>query len=563
MALAGDVRFLTVPTRWDLNLRANLRLWPDVSPNIVALASLAGEPYDEEKFVEAFPEGVNDPRAVRQTLEMLAQCGMAYREDTPEDRFRLSRLGSNLLSFLGVPQGPEFANEENLRLAARPLIRSLARIIECRAIWMLMLGCDNQLSNEELNRAIKRIESLDDIPAVAADVMQARLEDDVERIGPRVYDADKYGGPHESDQRKAMNPQFLLAGGGGIFISVVQTEMMRRIAPWAVPFLEHMVVAEPPSEHAALDAVAVVRRSDAAGLPPDFRDSDFGPATEARMDQVVEVCENHGDSNVILLAGVPATGKTLISLVGAQRLAEHPNFVRQIQFHPGYSYEDFFEGLEPLPTGGFAVRDGAFLDWNHQALRDPENTYVLLIEEFSRANVPAVLGELLTYVEYRDRPFDVPISQRQITIADNLVILGTMNPRDRSALEIDDAIIRRLRIVDCPPDVEQLKEMLDLSLEEIASEPSGRDKLINEVGDVFEVCRNRYPDTYELQMPFGHGIFAGVRNAGDLEDLWTQKIRHMLRRPLALPHPFTETIEEAYRWRPSLKATGESSTPTS
>src|SRR6185436_12302947 len=99
-----------------------------------------------------------------------------------------------------------------------------------------------------------------------------------------------------------------------------------------------------------------------------------------------------------------------------------------------------------------------------QAQRDVGNRYCLLVEEFSRANVTAVIGELMTYIEYRDRVFYTPLSERPVRVAPNLTILATMNPRDRSALEIDDALIRRLRIINCPPDTGQLREMLASSL---------------------------------------------------------------------------------------------------
>jgi hypothetical protein len=57
---------------------------------------------------------------------------------------------------------------------------------------------------------------------------------------------------------------------------------------------------------------------------------------------------------------------------------------------------------------------------------------------------------------------------------------------------------------------------------------------------------------YKYLMPFGHGIFAGVKNEQpDLHDLWVERIEHMLRRPLLEPHPLFETIRDAYPWRDS------------
>ena len=86
-----------------------------------------------------------------------------------------------------------------------------------------------------------------------------------------------------------------------------------------------------------------------------------------------------------------------------------------------------------------------------------------------------------------------------------------MNPRDRSALEIDDALIRRLRIIDCPPDNEQLREMLAVTLP--AGDPDG---VLPALEALFDGCRAAHPDTFETEMPFGHGMFAGMRDTDDL-----------------------------------------------
>lgn len=273
----------------------------------------------------------------------------------------------------------------------------------------------------------------------------------------------------------------------------------------------------------------------------------FGPVTEARIKNLVDVCARHGRDSIIVLSGVPGTGKSLLALAAAQRFARHPLFVQEIQFHQAYGYENFLEGLGPTLTGGFVVEDGVFSSWNAKAWRDVANEYVLLIEELTRANVTAVLGELMTYVEHRTRSFEAPISRRRIQVAPNLTILATMNPRDRSALEIDEALIRRLRIVDCPPDTQQLQEMLESSLTGGGTGP-GEPAIIHGLVRLFEGTEHRHSADFREMMPFGHGMFAGVRDEQDLRDLWHQRIKHLLRRPLVQPHPFYETIKELYPW---------------
>jgi MoxR-like ATPase len=277
----------------------------------------------------------------------------------------------------------------------------------------------------------------------------------------------------------------------------------------------------------------------------------LGPETSKTVDEMVAACQSFGDRDIILLSGVAGTGKTFLGLVAAVRFAGHPLLVKQIQFHQSYAYEDFMEGLRPTAAGGFAPRAGILMEWNETALQDPDNRYVLLIEEFTRANITAVLGELMTYIEHRDRLFETPLTRRRVRIAKNLTILATMNPQDRSALEVDDALIRRLRIIDCPPSVAHLEEMLKSSLPSGGANESGK-KIITDLKNLFEQLQKQYPDTFAELMPFGHGVFAGIKSEDDLRSLWRQRLRFLLRRnPQVPPHPWAHQIEQLYPWRNS------------
>jgi 5-methylcytosine-specific restriction protein B len=274
----------------------------------------------------------------------------------------------------------------------------------------------------------------------------------------------------------------------------------------------------------------------------------YGAVTEAKISEVLEACRSYGSNSIVALAGVPGTGKSYIASIAAQRLAGEPLLVREIQFHPSFSYEEFIEGYRAQRGGGFAVEKGVFLDLNDVAAADPGRTYVVLIEEFTRANLPSVLGELLTYVEYRDRPFFTIYTRRPVKVAPNLMILATYNPRDRSALELDEAIIRRLRIIRFEASEEQLEEMLRRSL----GIPDGQATpgWLGRLKELFKACRATYGRDFEALMPFGHGMFASVKTERpDLHLLWTQRIEPMIRRPLLQPHPFADTVEQNYPWR--------------
>jgi 5-methylcytosine-specific restriction protein B len=281
------------------------------------------------------------------------------------------------------------------------------------------------------------------------------------------------------------------------------------------------------------------------GPPPppaaDVGSKSYGTATEARIAEVITTCIRYGSSSIISLAGVPGTGKSYVGRIAAQRLAGDPLRVREIQFHPSTSYEEFVEGLRIDPSGAITVMPGLFAEWNDMALDDDSLTWVLLIEELTRANISAVLGELMTFVEDRSRPFTTAYGRRPIRVAPNLILLSTYNPTDRSALEVDAALLRRLRILQFSPDVNQLTEML--SGTEVPATAGARLKLL------FETVRQKHPDDYEYMMPFGHGIFAEVRQeTPDLFELWESRIRHILKRPLVQPHPFYDAIRAAYPW---------------
>jgi 5-methylcytosine-specific restriction protein B len=112
----------------------------------------------------------------------------------------------------------------------------------------------------------------------------------------------------------------------------------------------------------------------------------YGAYTEQQIKRVVEVCEHYGKSSIIALSGVPGTGKSFIAAIAAQRFTTEPLLVREVQFHPSYTYEEFVEGMRIASSGGVETLPGVFLEWNERALADPHNKYVLLVEELTRAN---------------------------------------------------------------------------------------------------------------------------------------------------------------------------------
>lgn len=83
--------------------------------------------------------------------------------------------------------------------------------------------------------------------------------------------------------------------------------------------------------------------------------------------------------------------------------------------------------------------------------------YVLIIDEINRANLPAVLGELIYALEYRNEAVESLYAldgENAIIIPENLFLIGTMNTADRSVGHIDYAIKRRFAFVEVLPNEE-------------------------------------------------------------------------------------------------------------
>lgn len=262
-------------TTWDINLRANLRLWPAPPWNIERLAACFGDTYDEDAFLDAMKredatKAPGDTRAVRNTYEALAQGGLAYRSGGGDDKLLPTALGMSTLRFvIGRPGFAPFANDANRHLLTPALVRALSLVVENRVVWALMRACGNVLTNEELNRAMARVSRLSDVADTSEAIRQARVAGDVSLVGDRIYKPEQFGTDQENDQRKAMNPHFLLAGGGGWFIELDDTR--RRLLPQAIDLVDDALSQDVPLIHASTAQADILRMSAFAAAPVDPR----------------------------------------------------------------------------------------------------------------------------------------------------------------------------------------------------------------------------------------------------------------------------------------------------
>jgi hypothetical protein len=217
--------------------------------------------------------------------------------------------------------------------------------------------------------------------------------------------------------------------------------------------------------------------------------------------------------------GVPGTGKTyklsaLRSAIRDSEVADAGGLLRgngagryAMTMHPATAYEDFVEGLRPKVAreepethrlvekgyvaapavksdqsrgerwfhvvaadaasdrnASFSVQDGFFVSICAEAAHYPTSTFVILLDELNRCNIPKVMGELLTTLERSKRAtwtwldkdktvgewdargaqvVTMPYSKRQFFVPENVIVIGTMNTTDRSVAPMDAALRRR------------------------------------------------------------------------------------------------------------------------
>lgn len=236
----------------------------------------------------------------------------------------------------------------------------------------------------------------------------------------------------------------------------------------------------------------------------------------------------------IILQGPPGTGKTRLAKLLAEEITRKGNTLADkdeqisqgeyqiVQFHPAYSYEDFVRGIvaETNENGNisYKVENRVLAEFAKKAQANPNGKYVLIIDEINRANLPSVLGELIYALEYRGMAVTTMYElegDRQITLPENLYIIGTMNTADRSVGHIDYAIRRRFAFVNVDPDInviinqkaKNLFEQIDLLFKEYIS-----------------------PDFQASDVMIGHSYFiVEDKNEAELKIKWDYEIKPILR----------------------------------
>jgi 5-methylcytosine-specific restriction protein B len=208
-----------------------------------------------------------------------------------------------------------------------------------------------------------------------------------------------------------------------------------------------------------------------------------------------------------------------------------------VTFHQSYSYEDFVEGIRPVPaddvegaveTISYEVKRGIFRELCSRAAADPTKPYALFIDEINRGNIAKIFGELITLIEDDKRLEEenpvtlmLPYSGDEFGVPPNLYLIGTMNTADRSIALLDTALRRRFQFQELVPDPELIKGGDDSGQIDADGGPIDLQALLRTINDRIEYL-------YDRDHCIGHAYFTGVRSFSDLERVFRQQVIPLL-----------------------------------
>jgi len=211
-----------------------------------------------------------------------------------------------------------------------------------------------------------------------------------------------------------------------------------------------------------------------------------------------------------------------------------------VTFHQSYGYEDFVQGIRPdtsSPEMSFVLKDGALKTIAQKAMKNPNQDYVMIIDEINRGNISKIFGELISLLEEDKRWGEVNElrailpSGEPFALPNNLYLIGTMNSADKSISLIDAALRRRFEFVEVVPNAEMidnptLKQIFSRLNEALVGELKNTDSLIGHSyfmnrseDDVEEILNNKvipllYEYLYDVQNDVERILAIGLEGSG-------------------------------------------------
>jgi 5-methylcytosine-specific restriction protein B len=247
-----------------------------------------------------------------------------------------------------------------------------------------------------------------------------------------------------------------------------------------------------------------------------------------------------GEPLNLIYYGPPGTGKTF-------RLQQHKvNYTGSdgerfefVTFHQSYAYEDFVEGIRPIPTAGgqisYKIQHGVLRRVCQRAQKDPGRRYALFIDEINRGNIAKVFGELITLIEGDKRlRFDssgrvtsglelsLPYSGDRFGVPANIDVIATMNTADRSIALLDTALRRRFRFEELMPN----PSIIDSHGSGIIPDDEGGEV---DLRALLAAMNARLAHLLHRDQTIGHAYFTKVTSFADLRAVMAREVLPLLQ----------------------------------
>ena len=246
--------------------------------------------------------------------------------------------------------------------------------------------------------------------------------------------------------------------------------------------------------------------------------------TEPWLKEIVDLLN---EKRQVVFYGPPGTGKTFVAQALAKHVRDSGGSTDLVQFHPAYSYEDFFEGYRPRLGGAgaveFELRPGPLRRLADAARTNPSKPYLLIVDEINRGNIAKIFGELYFLLEYRNESIRLQYSSdEEFSLPDNLFVIGTMNTADRSIALVDSALRRRFYFVGFLPTAEPLRSVLRKWL--------ARENHSAEAADYLEALNEALAHSAagDEELAIGPSYFITRDGAPDLDRVWRHAIAPLL-----------------------------------
>jgi 5-methylcytosine-specific restriction protein B len=194
-------------------------------------------------------------------------------------------------------------------------------------------------------------------------------------------------------------------------------------------------------------------------------------------------------------------------------------------FHQSFSYEDFIQGISAELNGErleYRVKSGIFKKLCDEADENPNEKYVLIIDEINRGNISKIFGELITLLEKDKRKgakealaVKLPYSQDEdFSVPSNVYVIGTMNTADKSLANVDLALRRRFDFEEMPPKY----DLLD-----------GRIVEGVDIRQLLETINQRIEVLIDRDHLIGHSYMLGIDSINGLKKVFEKNIIPLLQ----------------------------------